>query len=429
MRVNPMSNTRAGFISLCMVPLLFVWASTAFGRDEAVYRAVTAKRDAVVSLLQKLVNIDSGSDDKEGGERIHQILEPMLKESGATVRYETAEAPNLAPNLVATYRGSGTAKILIIAHIDTVFQRGDAAKRPFRIEGERAYGPGVGDEKGGVVNALIALEILHELGFKKYGSITLLLDGSEEMVSAGSTQLIKALARQSDLAFNMEGGDAPDAITVWRKGGGQIALEVQGRAAHAGMAPQEGHNAALELMHQLAHLEGKFPSSGDGITVNLTVLKAGDRTNIIPDAAQAIFDVRYRDFKDFDKILARLRAAIQPVAIAGTSVSMRIDGGAYPALIESARTDELGHKAQAIYAELGRKLALSGNGGASESAIANEEGIPVLDGLGYVGDKAHTDHEWIDTSSIVPRLYLMTRLLEEAAVKTTVARQPPPGAH
>ncbi len=138
------------------------------------------------------------------------------------------------------FHGSGKGKILIIAHIDTVFGPGTAATRPFRIDAERAYGPGVGDEKAGVVNAVTALKILHDLGFKNFATITLLLDDSEERGSPGSTRLIKSLARQHDVEFNMEPGDPPDALTVWRKGSSSIRIQVKGRAAHAGMAPQDG---------------------------------------------------------------------------------------------------------------------------------------------------------------------------------------------
>jgi len=316
---------------------------------------------------------------------------------------------------VAIFHGTEKAKVLIIAHVDTVYGPGTVAQRPFRIEGDRAYGPGVGDEKGGVVNAVTALEILHRLGFKDYATITLLLDSSEELGSPGSTELIKTLARQSDVEFNMEPGDPPDALTVWRKGGGDIEVKVQGRAAHAGMVPENGRNAALELVHQIEVLQNLFPESGAGTTVNLTVVKAGDRTNIIPDAAQATFDVRFRNLPDFDSVLARFKASIAPTVIPDTTVTVTSSGTAYPPLTENAQIDALGKRAQAIYAELGKTVTLSGNGGASESAVAMSVGTPALDGLGYVGAGFHTDHEWIDLTSVTPRLYLFTRMLMETS--------------
>jgi glutamate carboxypeptidase len=384
-------------------------------RDEAVYRAVEAERAGALELLESIVNIDSGSGDVAGGRRVDEILEAQLKASGAEVRYEPAEAANFPPNLVAVFRGHGKAKILIIAHIDTVFGPGIAAQRPFRIEGDHALGPGVGDEKGGVINAVAALKILHDLGFKDYATLTLLLDDSEELGSPGSTELIKTLARENDVEFNMEPGDPPDALTVWRKGAGDISLAVKGRSAHAGMVPQNGRNAAAELVHQLAGLEGKFPHTGDGTTVNLTVIKAGTRNNIIPDVAEATLDVRFRKVEDFDAVLAQIKAGVLPPIVPDTTLTVAPLGSAYPPLTENPEIDALGARAQSIYAELGKTVALSGNGGASESAVAMSVGTPALDGLGFVGDGFHTDHEWIDLTSVTPRLYLFTRLLMETS--------------
>lgn len=382
-------------------------------RDEAVYQAAEAARSNALQLLQTIVDIDSGSGDIAGGRRVEAIVAPRLKAAGADVRESSAEVPTVAPNLLAVFHGTGKARVLIIAHVDTVFGPGTAAKRPFRIEGDHAFGPGVSDEKAGVVNAVTALEILHQLGFKNYASITLMLDGSEELGSPGSTELIKRLARQSDVEFNMEPGDPPDALTVWRKGSGEIVMQVRGRAAHSGMVPQNGRNAAVELVHQLAALQGRFPQSGDGPTVNLTVVRAGDRDNIIPDFAQASFDVRFREPAQLDAILAQMKSGLAPQLVPDTTVTVMSEGSAYPALTENPQIDALGRRAQAIYAEIGKTVTLSGNGGASESAVAMSVGTPALDGLGYVGEGLHTDHEWIDISRVTSRIYLFTRLLME----------------
>jgi len=410
-------------VCLCMaaIAVLVGAADAAAQRDERVYQAVQAARPGELALLKSIVDIDSGSGDIAGGERIESSLGQRLRSVGAEVRSSPAEVAGVAPNLVAVLHGTGTAKVLIIAHVDTVFGPGTVAKRPFRIEGDRAHGPGVADEKGGVVTAVTALEILHRLAFSDYATLTLLLDGSEELGSPGSTQLIKSLARHSDVEFNMEPGDPPDALTVWRKGGGDIVVEVRGRAAHAGMVPQNGRNAAVELVHQLGALERLFPQSGDGTTVNLTRLKSGDRSNIIPDLATATFDVRFRTPGEFDRVLARFKSAVLPRMVPDTTISVTASGSTYPPLIENAAIDALGWRAQGIYAELGKRVTLSGNGGASESAVAMSVGTPALDGLGVVGAGLHTDQEWVDLSSVTPRLYLFTRLLIETCRAPHVA--------
>lgn len=390
-------------------------ASAAGARNEAVYRAAEAGRSDALDLLKVIVNIDSGSGDIAGGERVERALAPHLEASGAQLQYVPAETGGLPPNLVAVFHGKGTARILIIAHVDTVFGPGTAAKRPFALDGNRAHGAGIGDEKAGVVNAVMALKILHDLHFDKFGTITLLLDSSEELGSPGSTELIKTLARQSDVEFNMEPGDPPDALTVWRKGAGDIVIHVDGRAAHSGMVPQNGRNAAVELLHQLTQVETEFPHSGPGTTVNLTVIKAGDRTNIIPAAADATLDVRVRKLEDFNDVLTQVKGSATHTTVPDTVVSVAADGSTYPPLVDGPEVHALGVRAQSIYAELGKTVALSGNGGASESAVANSVGTPALDGLGYVGGDFHTDHEWIDLTSVTPRLYLFTRLLMESS--------------
>jgi glutamate carboxypeptidase len=381
--------------------------------------AQASNREAALDLLKEIVNIDSGTGDVAGGTKVEAVLADRLKQIGADVRYEPGEAAGLPDNLLAVFHGSGKGKILIVAHIDTVFGPGTVAGRPFSTDAERGYGPGVGDEKGGVVNAVTALKILHDLGFRNYATITLLLDDSEERGSPGSQNLIKALAKQHDVEFNMEPGDPPDALTVWRKGSTSIRIQVKGRAAHAGMAPQDGRNAAVELVHQLSALEGAFPHSGDGTTVNLTVLRSGERNNIIPDFAEATLNVRYRRPEDFDAVMSKVKAGAATTLVADTRVMITHDP-AFPPLTENAQIDALAARARAIYSEIGKTVEFSGNGGASESALAMAEGTAALDGLGFVGGDFHTDHEWIDLRSVVPRLYLFTRLLMDLG-----ARPPP----
>jgi glutamate carboxypeptidase len=389
-----------------------IGANGAPHRNDKVYAAVEANRAGALDLLKQIVNIDSGTGDVEGGVKVTAVLADRLKALGADVKSSSAEAPDLPDNLLAVFHGTGKGRILIVAHFDTVFSPGTVAGRPFSIDGTRAHGPGVGDEKAGVVNAITALKILHDLNFRNYATITLLIDDSEERGSPGSTNLIKTLAAQHDVEFNIEPGDAPDVMTVWRKGSGGITLQVKGRAAHAGVAPQNGRNAAMELIHQIDALEGAFPHSGDGITVNLTLMKAGDRPNIIPDAAEATFNVRFRKPEEWDQVVARIKADASKTLIPDTSVTVSY-GSNFPPLTENAQIDALAARAEAIYAELGKTITRGGNGGASESALAEAVGTPALDGLALVGGDFHTDHEWIDLNSLTPRLYLLTRLLME----------------
>ena len=348
------------------------------------------------------MNIDSGTGGIAGGARVLALLAPRLTAMGAQVRRETAESPDLPDNLVAVFRGTGKGRILIIAHVDTVFGLGVAAKRPFRIEGMRAHGPGVSDEKAGVVNAVMALKTLHDKGFKNFATITLLLETSEENGSPCTMKLIKTLAAQHDVEFNMEPGDPPN---------------------NTGVAPQDSRNVALELLHQLNSRAGAFPLTGDGTTVNLTVMKAGERTNIIPDAAEAIFSARYHNPEDLEQIVAKFRGAAKITTVPDTSVTIMLDAG-LPPLIQNTDVDALAARAKMIYAEIGKTPGLSGNGGASEAAVAQSVGTPALDGLGWVGGDFHTDQKWVDLNSVVPRLYLLTRLVMDAGITPPRRRLP-----
>src|ERR1700690_3923193 len=358
-------SARALMASLIGLGIMGPGAATSLAatahRDIKIYEAVEANRAGALDLLARIVNIDSGTGDVEGGAKVEAVLAEQLTALGAELSSVAAEAPGLPDNLRAVFHGSGKGKILIVAHIDTVFGPGTAARRPFSIDGDRAHGPGVGDEKAGVVTAITALKILHDIGFKNFATIAPLLDDSEERGSPGSTNLIKSEAMRHDVEFNMEPGDPPDALTVWRKGSASVTVQVKGRAAHAGMAPQDGRNAAAELVHQLSALEGAFPHWGEGTTVNLTVLKSGERNNIIPDAAEATLNVRFRKLEDLDGVIARIRTAGPATIVPDTTVTVGYER-AFSPLTENADIDALASRARAIYAEIGKSAALSGNG-------------------------------------------------------------------
>jgi glutamate carboxypeptidase len=329
-----------------------------------------------------------------------------------------AERPGLADNTVASLEGSGQGRILMIGHIDTVFEPGTAQRRPYHSDGKRAYGPGVDDEKAGVVEGIFALRILHDLGFRDFKRIVLLMESSEETGSPGTRALIAKLLADADVELNLEPGDEPDVITVWRKGGATFRIEVKGRAAHAGVNPQDGRNAATELIHQIAGVE-VFPKSGSGLTANLTMMQAGTRANIIPENASALINVRVRYATDFDRVEQVLRQDAASTIVPDTTVSVTREP-AFPPLPDNAATQALAARAQSIYAGLGLTLGTGGNGGASESAIAAEAGVPALDGLGPAGGGFHSDQEHLLLDTVTPRLYLLTELLIE------LGRHPPP---
>ena len=401
-------------LGLALAPALALGAARPAPKDAKTWAAAQAARDGQLKLLEQLVDIDSGTGDVEGGRKVAAMLGQRLKALGFDVEAVPAEAPGLPENTVATLKGTGKGRILLIGHIDTVFERGTAARRPFRTDAERAYGPGVGDEKGGVVEGLTALTLLHDAGSKDFKQITFLIETSEERGSTGTQALIARLAADADVELNLEPGDTPDVLTVWRKSATTFHIEVKGRAAHAGMAPQDGRNAASELIHQLQLFEGAFPKTGEGLTANLTILAAGTRANIIPDHAEAQINVRVRELADLDAVQAVLDKDAATTLIPDTTVSInRGTEKVFPPLKINPATEALADRAEAIYAGLGMKIARGGNGGASESALASAAGVPALDGLGPAGGGFHSDSEYILLNTVAPRLYLLTKLLME----------------
>ena len=385
-------------------------ASPVLAADPVLTAAQSARADQL-KLLETLVNIDSGTGDKIGGQKASDLVAAELRALGMNVELVPAELPTLPDNVLATLKGSGKGRILLIAHTDTVFGPGTVAKRPFRIEGTHAYGPGVIDEKGGVVEGITAIKLLKALKQNDFASITFLIETSEERGSPGTRALIDKLLADADVELNLEPGDVPDVLTVWRKGSNVFRIDVKGRPAHAGVAPQMGRNAAVELIHQI-ELASTLPNKGDGLTSNLTLMNAGTRNNIIPEDASATFSVRVRETKQADDVEALLRRNATNTVIPDTKVTVTREV-AFPPLPINPATDALAAKARQIYAKIGGVTVNGGNGGASESALAFARGVPALDGLGPVGGGAHTDDEFLDLQTLTPRLYLLTSLLIE----------------
>jgi glutamate carboxypeptidase len=370
--------------------------------QQALLERATQARPDVIQLLERLVNIDSGTGSEKGLDQVGAIVADEAKKLGMHVEFSSA-APAAGKNLVATLHGTGTAKILLMAHMDTVFADGTASARPFRIQGERAYGPGVMDDKGGIVTALFGIKLLQQMEFTDFKQITLFVNTNEETSSKGSAQLIATLAKQHD------------GLVVWRKGTADLHIDVKGKSAHAGVAPELGRNAAMEAAHQMLQMS----TLGDDArltTVNFTVFNAGDRTNVIPNAATVRGDMRATDAAEFDRVEKDMVRLAAKKSIAGTEVNTRLVRGMAP-MPSTARTEALAARAQAIYGELGMKLTLEGSGGAADANFASGAGAAVLDGFGIVGGGIHTEEEYAELNSIAPRLYLLTRMMMDVSTR------------
>jgi glutamate carboxypeptidase len=367
------------------------------------------KADAL-KLLERLVNIDSGSGYEPGLTQVRDIAVEELKQLGFSIELVPDAVANNS-HVIATLKGTGKAKILLMAHMDTVFKEGSAAERPFHIKDGRAYGPGVMDDKGGIVAGIYALKVLKNQGFKDYAQITFLLDASEETGSAAASELIRNTAKVNDVTLNLEPGRPADGLVVWRKGSATAVVEVKGKAAHAGVAPELGRNAAMEAAHQILQLS-KLGDEEKKTTINFTVLKAGDRVNVIPDQATAKADVRAALPEEFDRIEKDLARVSANKLIPETEVKTSLLRG-LPPMPQTPESDKLVAIAQGIYGELGRKLTIEGSGGAADASLSAGVGTPTLDGFGIVGGNIHTPQEYAEVESVAPRIYLLSRMIME----------------
>jgi glutamate carboxypeptidase len=410
-----MRNLSAG-VSLACVMLATLAPSGTASANPALLERAQALQPAALTLLEKLVNIDSGTFNGAGLDAVGAIVSAELAQQGFRIDKLPA-TPAAGSNLVATRTGTGKGRVLLVAHMDTVFADGTAAKRPFRIDGKRAYGPGIMDDKGGIVIAVNAARLLAGADF---GKLTILLNTNEETGSAGTRTLIERLAREHDVAFNLEPGRAADGLVVARKGSGEIELDVTGKASHAGVAPKQGVNAALEAAHQVVQLS-RLGDDAKETTVSWTVVQGGDRTNVIPDHARALADVRATTPEEFDRVERDLHriAARQLVPDAKVSAVLKRD---FPPMPASPVTNGLARRATAIYAEIGRKLTLESSGGAADASLLFAAGLPTIDGLGIVGGGIHTADEYAEVDSIGPRIYLLARLVQEYGRSAAISK-------
>jgi glutamate carboxypeptidase len=363
------------------------------------------------SLLQQLVQIDSGTGDVAGLATMGALLKSELERLGMSVENVTAVAPAVGDNLVATLSGTGRGRILLIAHMDTVFQHGAVAQRPYTVVGDHGIGPGAGDDKSGVVSSICALRALQQLKYRDYARITLLLNSNEETGSPGTRDLIRAKARESDVALNLERGLPPDGVVVARKGSAIVTVEVTGRAAHSGLEPEKGRNAALEASHQALQL-GSLSDPSQQTTVNVTIIQGGNAINVIPDHAIVKADVRAFTSDEFNRVETDLQRLAADTIVPDVQVKASMTRN-LPPWARVASTDALFARAQRLYAEIGGRLTATSSGSSADVAFAAEAGTPSIDGLGNRGGGAHSVDDYADLTSITPRVYLLTRMLME----------------
>ncbi|MGN2408621.1 M20/M25/M40 family metallo-hydrolase [Pseudomonas viridiflava] len=407
-----MQFRRTSVASVIAFSILSTGAFAAEISPEQLLKKAETEQTAYLETVRQLVDVDTGTGQAPGLKTISALLVERLKALGAEVT-TTPATPSAGDNIVGTIKGSGTRSFLLMVHYDTVFGPGTAAKRPFKQDGERAYGPGVADAKGGVAMILHSLKLLQDQGFKDFGTLTVLFNPDEETGSSGSKKIIAELARQHDYVFSYEPPDK-DAVTVATNGINGVILDVKGKSSHAGSAPEAGRNAAIELAHQMLQLKD-LGDPAKGTTVNWTLIKGGEKRNIIPSSASAEADMRYSDLSESDRVIADAQRIVQKKLIDGTEVSVRLEKGR-PPLAKNPGSEQLAKTAQMLYGKIGRNIepiAMRFGTDAGYAYVPGSEKPAVLETMGVVGAGLHADDEYIELSSIAPRLYLTVALIKQ----------------
>ncbi|MGN9811010.1 M20/M25/M40 family metallo-hydrolase [Micromonospora sp. BQ11] len=366
--------------------------------------------------LSRLVGVDSGSGQVDGLRQVADLVQTWCLEAGMSVEREPVADPSGTPLgdvLIGRRRGRGRRRILLAGHLDTVFPPGTAAARPFRVQGGRAYGPGVSDDKGGVLAGLAAVEVLAALDRAEYGELVLVCTPDEEIGSTGSRPLLRTLGGEADVALCLEcARDNGDLVSA-RKGVADLEVTLRGRAAHAGIEPERGANALLaaaRLTVALDGLNGRWP----GVTVNVGHLTSGDRPNVVPDRARMLVDLRAWHAREYEAALTEIRRLVGEPMVPGVRGELAVHAPTPPWELDPAgqRLTELAAK---VGAGLGIPVSHTATGGCADANLLAEAGAAVLDGLGPVGGADHSPSEWLDLDSVVPRTALLAGLIDEVS--------------
>ncbi|MGV9904303.1 M20 family metallopeptidase [Streptomyces sp. NPDC003388] len=388
-------------------------------RTAALLTLARAQETRFLEELAELVAIDSGSYSPAGINRVADIVGQRLRATGFDTRRVSPPPVGTRPTgdlVVARKKGSlsvadGGRRILLVAHMDTVFEDGTAAARPFAVVGSHARGPGVSDDKGGLVAGLTALRVLEDAGFHEYAELVFLAVPDEEIGSPASRPLTEETARGMHYALALECARENGDVVIARKGVADFRLTVTGRAAHAGIEPERGANAALEAAHLTVALQG-LNGRWDDVTVNVGMVHAGTRINIVCPEAELHVEVRSATTRGIRQARQAIGEIAARPAVAGTTVTVeQLD--LCPPMEDTDASREILRAARSIGEELGLSIGAATTGGVGDANLIAGVGVPVLDGLGPVGGGDHSPQEWLDTTTVVTRVALLASLIAE----------------
>lgn len=366
--------------------------------------------DTYLAELEQLCMIECPTAHKPGVDQAGAWVGAWARARGWHLR--NWPDASVGDGLVASLEGGtpGGLRVMLVAHLDTVYPVGVAAARPFRREGDRLVGPATADNKSGLLSGLYAMAALEGCGLlAPFGRVSLVCGGDEEDDMRSSVALLRALAPDYDLALVLEAGRENGDIVGARKGNGHFVLEVFGRAAHAGVEPWKGANAIVALAQQVGALHllnGMRP----GVSLNVGLISGGTVSNAVPDYARAVIDVRVVEPEHMQPVGEAIEQIARAPYVHGVTTRLS-DGWHFPPMARTPQIAALAALADACAQELGFRVADAATGGVSYANTLASLGLPVLDGLGPVGGLDHSPAEYILVSSIVPRTALLALLM------------------
>jgi glutamate carboxypeptidase len=371
------------------------------------------ERESMVLLLEGLVRTESPSRDKAALDRLGADLAAGLSMTGGSV--EVIPNAHGGDHVLARFAGSDVSRpALVLGHFDTVWPIGTLENMPFRVEDGRAYGPGIYDMKAGLlIFQWVMTTVFHASGRPPVRPIWALFTSDEEIGSPTSRGLIEHVARECAYVLVLEPPLADGSLKTARKGVGRFHLDVEGKAAHAGVAPQEGCSAIVELAHQIVRIQ-ELQDLEAGTTLNVGVIKGGTTTNVVPARASADIDVRATTLAEAQ----RLEGALRRLGPVTSGTRLTISGGFNrPPMERSPMIAALFQQARRIARTIGQDLTEGSTGGGSDGNFTAALGIPTLDGLGVRGGGAHAEDEHILLDSLPERAALLAGLLLELQVE------------
>ena len=422
------------FLLLCLLSGVSVAGAAPALEVSKVQGVVDGYFQEYLADLETLVNTDSKTGDSDGSARIAEFLKEKLSALGGTVEYRENDKGTY---VISRFKGNGKLRILMLAHTDTVFDKGEAAKRPFRFDEQTkfAYGPGAGDDKAIVAQTITMMKTLNDLGFRDYGEIILYYSAEEETGSAFNTNLIAELSRQADVCFVLDTAKPDWGVVTQRKGMAKYDLKVTGLAGHAG-TPYRGVNAVTELVHQLNEIyklaspqpedpknltaaalkargivdHGQFIPAN---TINVGMIGTTNKVlNKVPDNAFAKLEVRFYKMAEGERLDREIKALAEKPAVAGAKVT--VEGGTEVGPMEKTAQVE---KIIGMYRDLVKRNysadIIEWSAGGLTDGNYSSLYVPTMDSVGVTGHNVHTDREYADLATLGPRTAALIGLIQE----------------